>query len=338
MAAKPPPAAVAGLLALGVVVLQGLLILWFAWPAGKTAPRDLPVVVAGPAQATETITQRLHAGRPGGFAVTTVPDAAAADQALRDRTAYAAFVVGGTGPVLHVASAAGPTVTALLTQAAQQLGNGQPVPVVDVVPAPRDDPRGAGFASGFLPLVMTSLAAGIGLLFAVRAHLARVVGVLVFAVFAGLVATAVLHWLGVLTGSYLTEAGAVALLALAVSAALSGLGATLGRPGIGLGVLVVFLLGNPISGLTSAPELLPQPWGAIGQYLPPGAGGTLLRSVAFFDGARATGPALVLGAWAVVGLALTAFGHYRDRRASHAAGQLGVPPVDRDERRLGAER
>src|SRR6266508_2669942 len=289
MAAKPPPAAVAGLLALGVVVLQGLLILWFAWPAGKTAPRDLPVVVAGPAQATETITQRLHAGRPGGFAVTTVPDAAAADQALRDRTAYAAFVVGGTGPVLHVASAAGPTVTALLTQAAQQLGNGQPVPVVDVVPAPRDDPRGAGFASGFLPLVMTSLAAGIGLLFAVRA-------------------------------------------------ALSGLGAALGRPGIGLGVLVVFLLGNPISGLTSAPELLPQPWGAIGQYLPPGAGGTLLRSVAFFDGARATGPALVLGAWAVVGLALTAFGHYRDRRASHAAGQLGVPPVDRDERRLGAER
>src|SRR6266508_4043848 len=98
MAAKPPPAAVAGLLALGVVVLQGLLILWFAWPAGKTAPRDLPVVVAGPAQATETITQRLHAGRPGGFAVTTVPDAAAADQALRDRTAYAAFVVGGTRP------------------------------------------------------------------------------------------------------------------------------------------------------------------------------------------------------------------------------------------------
>jgi len=29
----------------------------------------------------------------------------------------------------------------------------------------------------------------------------------------------------------------------------------------------VFLLGNPLSGLTSAPELLPQPWGAVGQLL-----------------------------------------------------------------------
>ncbi len=41
---------VAGLLAVGVVVLQALLILWYAWPSEKIAPRDLPVVVAGPAR------------------------------------------------------------------------------------------------------------------------------------------------------------------------------------------------------------------------------------------------------------------------------------------------
>jgi hypothetical protein len=330
------------LVAVGVVVLQALLILWFAWPAEKTAPRDLPVVVAGPAPAASAVADRLRSARPGAFAITTVPDAAAADQALRDRTAYAAFVVTPAGSSLHVASAAGPTVSALLIQVAQQ--SGESPAVVDVVPAPPDDPRGAGFAAGFLPLVMTSVGAGIGLVFAVRAHLARLVGVVLFAVGAGLVAAGALHWLGVLTGGYLAAAGAIGLLTLAVSAALSGLGALLGRPGIGLGVLTVFLLGNPISGVTAAPELLPQPWGAIGQYLPPGAGGSLLRSMAFFDGAGGMRPALVLGAWALGGLLLTAVGHYRDRRtvrdqvASDPAGQLGVPPMDRDQGRLGAER
>jgi hypothetical protein len=96
------------------------------------------------------------------------------------------------------------------------------------------------------------------------------------------------------------------LLALAMAAAVAGLGTLLGAGGIVLAVLVVFLLGNPLSGLTSAPELLPQPWGAVGQLLPPGAGGTLLRSVAFFDGAGAATPAWVLGAWAAGGLLLAA--------------------------------
>ena len=287
------------LLAVGVVVVQGLLILWFAWPASRLAPHDLPIVVAGPPPAVSVIADRLRTAEPGAFDVTTVPDEAGADQALRDRTAYAALVVSPTGSSLHVASAASPTVAAVLTQAASQFSNGQPVTVRDVVPAPPDDPRGAGFASGFLPLLLTSAVLS-------DWNINRLVGVLLFAVLAGLVGTALLHWLGVLTGGYLAEAGALGLLALAVSATVSGLGAALGPAGIGLGALLGFLLGNPISGLTSAPELLPQPWGVVGQFLPPGAGATLLRSVAFFSGARGTVPLLVLACWGVAGLLLTA--------------------------------
>jgi len=211
------------------------------------------------------------------------------------------------------------------TQAAQQVGNGQPVSVVDVVPTPPDDPHGAGFVAGLLPLLLTSLACGVVLLFVVRSHAVRLVGVLVFAGLAGLVAGGVLQGLGVLGGSYPAAASTVALLALAVSATVSGLGAVLGNPGIGVGALVVFFAGNPISGLASAPELLPKPWGAIGQLLPPGAGATLLRSVAFFDGARSGGPLLVLACWAAAGLTLTLFGHFRDRAA------IGQAPAVRAE-------
>src|SRR6266511_2383115 len=263
--------------AIGVVALQALMVAVFAWPATKIEPRDLPVAVAGPAPAAQAFAGQLDRARPGAFEVTTVPDAAAADRLLRDREAYAAFVLGPLVPPeataslheppdpgglagLHVASDASPTVAQLLTQASQTLGQGRPVPVVDVVAADRDDPRGAGLAAGLLPLVLTSIAAGLLLTRRTGSRLARV--------------------LGVLPGDYLANAAVVALLTLAMAAAAAGLGTSLGPAGVALAVLAVFLVGNPLSGVTSAPELLPQPWGAVGQLLPPGAGGTLLRAVA----------------------------------------------------------
>ena len=229
---------------------------------------------------------RLAATQPGAFEVTTVPDAATADQRLRDRDAYAAFVLGPGGLAgLQVASAASPTVAQALTQLAQTAAQGRAVTVTDVVPTHPGDPRGAGLASALLPLVLTSVAAGVVLTIAVGSRWPRVLGLVTYAVLAGLVATAVVQYgLDALPGDYLANAAVVALLALAMAAAVAGLGATLGAGGVVLAVLLVFLLGNPLSGLTSAPELLPQPWGALGQLLPPGAGGTLLRSVAFFDG------------------------------------------------------
>ena len=64
------------------------------------------------------------------------------------------------------------------------------------------------------------------------------------------------------------------------------------------------LVGNPFSGVGSAPELLPEPVGAIGQLMPPGAGGNLVRSIGFFDGAAAGGYVAVLAVWASAGLAM----------------------------------
>jgi hypothetical protein len=133
----------AGLMAVAIVIVQGLLVAWFGWPATHLEPRDVPVVVAAPAPVAQQLTNQLASGRPGAFAVTTVADEAAADAALRNREAYAAFVVGPTGVSLHVASAASPTVAALLTQAATQATGGTaPLQVKDIVPAPSKDARG----------------------------------------------------------------------------------------------------------------------------------------------------------------------------------------------------
>jgi hypothetical protein len=303
------PLLLATLVAALAVAVQALLVPLFAAPAANLAPRDLPVAVAGPPPVTGALVERLAAAAPGAFAVTTLPDAAAADRALRDRQAYAAFVAGPDGITLHTAPAASPTVAALLTDAASRLTPGQPVKVVEVVPADPDDPRGAGLASGFLPLALTSILAGALLVFLVAGRAARLVGLLGYAALAGVVGTAVLQgWLGVLPGDTLPVAATIAMVTLAASASVVGLGALLGAPGVGLGALLVFLVGNPLSAVTSAPELLPRPWGEVGQWLPVGAGGTLLRSVAFFDGAGAARPLAILAGYAVLGVVLLLVG------------------------------
>lgn len=314
---RPSPAALALVIAVGVVALQALLVPLFSAPAAKIEPRDLPIVVAGPAPAADGLAGQLESARPGAFEITRLPDAAAADEALRDRDAYAAFVVGPDGLALHTAPAASPTVATLLTQASAQMSGGQPVRTVEVVPLDPDDPRGTGFASGFLPLAITSLLAGAAIYFATRGRRPRLLGLVGYAVLAGLASAAVLQfWLGVIPGTYLVNAAAIGLFALAVSASVAGLAAVLGEAGIGLGALVVFLVGNALSGVSSAPQLLPQPWGEVGQWLPIGAGGTLLRSTAFFDGAGATPAVWILAAYAIVGLVLVALGRAGTRPAT----------------------
>jgi hypothetical protein len=53
--------------------------------------------------------------------------------------------------------------------------------------------------------------------------------------------------------------------------------------------------------------------------MPPGAGGNLLRSTGFFDGAAAGGHVAVLAAWLLAGLALLGLAALRDRGRAQAA-------------------
>ena len=83
-----------------------------------------------------------------------------------------------------------------------------------------------------------------------------------------------------------------------------GLRELLGGPGLGVAAVLLVLLGNPLSGLASGPEFLPRPWGAIGQFLPPGATGTLMRDVTFFNGHGATKSMITLACYLAVGVTL----------------------------------
>ncbi|MFD5835022.1 ABC transporter permease [Streptomyces collinus] len=315
-----------------VPVLAALALWAFAWPASRIAPRDLPLGVAGPPAAAAQVEKQLER-HEGAFEIHRYADEAAARDAIKDRSVYGAVVVTRQGPELLTASAAGPVVAQFLQQAVgqQAAAGGAQVKTVDVVPTPASDPRGAALSAAVLPLALAGIAAGavvtlLGLR-GVRAALA----LLGASALVGVVAAGIAHsWLGALGGDWWTEAGVLALSTLAVGGAVAGLAALVGPAGTGIGAAVVMLIGNPFSGATSAPQMLPDPAGAIGQWLPPGAGTTLLRSVSSFDGAAATGPALTLAWWAVLGLGAVLLGSsLRARRTGSepAAGRRELSAV-----------
>ncbi|MFI5569545.1 ABC transporter permease [Streptomyces sp. NPDC051740] len=306
------------------------LALWaFAWPAARTAPHDLPLGVAGPTAATAPVEQRLE-HRKGAFDLHHYADEAAAREAVEDREVYGAVVVTGQGPKLLTASAASPAVAQLLQQAVAQqaAASGSRVTTVDVVPAAEGDPRGAVLNTSVLPLALAGIGAGVAVtLLGLRG--ARAVAALAgSATLVGMVAAALAHsWLDAVPGNWWAVAGTFALAALAMGTAVAGLAALIGQAGIALGGFVIMLLGNPFSGASSAPEMLPEPAGAIGQWLPPGASVSLLRSVSFFDGAGAAGSALTLTWWAALGLGAVLVGGALKERTGSARSASEREPV-----------
>jgi hypothetical protein len=303
---RPPAAAI-----LVVPLVVALVLTLFAWPTAKLEPRDLPVGVAGPASATVPIEERLKA-REGAFELHRYAGEIAAREAVEDREVYGAFVATSGGPKVLTASAASPAVAQQLTHAAEEAG----AKVDDVV---RAGPQAPALASSVLPLVIAGILVGVVAALASSRGLGRAGLVTVGSVLSGLAATALVQgWLDVVGGDWLVNAGVLSLTVLAIAAALAGLYAILGKAGLAIGALAMIFVGNPFSGVGSAPELLPEPAGAIGQLLPPGAGGNLLRSTGFFDGAGGTGHLTVLAIWAAAGLALMLAAELRGRRSAGA--------------------
>jgi hypothetical protein len=314
-----------------LTAIVSLLLTAFAWPAARSSVHGVPVAVAGPPAAADRVAAALQQRQPGAFAITRVADTAAAESAIRNRDVYGAIDVSTGNPNLIVASAASPVVAQTLRGVAEALAQasggtpGAAVAVRDIAALPAADPRGAGLAAGALPLVLGGIVAAVLLTNRIRGTGRRVVGALGFAVTGGLAMTAILQfWLGSLAGSYWTNSGAVALSVAATSVTLLGLESLLGLGGLGLGAAVMVLLGNPLSGMSSAPEMLPGWSGTLGQVLPPGAAGSLLRSTAFFDGHGAWRHVGVLLAWLVLGTVLCLVGGLR--AAGRRASATGTTP------------
>jgi len=315
-----PPAAIraTGIIVVLTVVLA-ILAIAFALPAARSKPHDVPIGAAGPQAASGQVAAILEQRAPGAFAITYYPGEAALRDAIRNRDVYGGISFGPDGRSLLIATGGSPMVAQMLTQigngVAQQAG--VPLHTEDLAPPTADDPRGAGLAGSALPITLAGLLPAVALVLLLKREVwTRFAAAVVFAAVAGTTIAALLRYVfGSIDQNIWGVAAGLTLGLLAAGLSMLGLGSLFGRVGLAIGALLALLLGNPLSGLNSAPEMLPSGWGTLGQWLPQGATATLLRSTAFFDGAGATTAIVVLTCWAIAGATLIVLAAVRQRRS-----------------------
>jgi hypothetical protein len=290
----------------GVVVV---ITLAFVLPLKHSGAHDLPIGISGPASAVGQVESTLSEQAPGAFAVREYDTVDQLRSGVVEREVVGGVAITRAGPVVLVASAGGAqiaqTLRGLAPALAAKAGTG---PVTeDVVPTTTSDPQAAGITGLALPLVLGGMIPAIVFFRLLpRKPLRQAAAVISFAVITGFTLAAVLRFgLGTFGENYALAALGIALGMAAISLTLVGLAGVLGVAGLGVGAVTMMLVGNPLSGISTTSYWLPSGWAEFGQLLPPGAAGTLLRSLAFFDG-HGGGPALVvLLAWTAAGAGLT---------------------------------
>jgi ABC-type polysaccharide/polyol phosphate export permease len=219
--------------------------------------------------------------------------------------------------VLLVATAASAAVAALLqrTFGAISRTSGRPLIVQDVVPLPASDSTGATTFSAILGLIIAGLA-GTSLVYTFTRHRGegvRILATFVLAVCAGFLTAVITNFVvGAYPGHFFGVWGVATLFLLAIGMPIAAMQVLFGVAGGAIGWVLFFVIGNPASGGSSAPELLPGFWRALSQGLPPGAAVTSLRDVVYFHSRGSLHSMIVLALYALVGFAV-AIGVYRLR-------------------------
>lgn len=329
-----------------VVILTAILAIMmaaFALPAVHSGIHQVPIGVIARDDATY---QKLNDSlQEKGFKVKRYTTTQETVKAIQDRKAYGAFFVDTSGDItMYKATAASATVAQLLTdvskailvqekstvqtkltqlmakttnlvqlkaliQKSETIAVKQ-VKTIEVKSFPKADEKGSGLAAGALPIALGGWIGTVAISQIIKGKRQKFIAVIGFAIIGGLGLTAMIQFgIGTFDGNYLLTSLGAMLGIMATSFFVLGILEVLGMPGLGIAAIVLILLGNPLSGLVSAPELLPAGWGALGQLLPPGATGTILRNIAFFDGHAITQPLIILFAYVGFGMVLFRLGN-----------------------------
>lgn len=329
-------------LTIGLTAVLAIMMTAFSLPAVNSGINNVPIGII--ATNDETFQKMAKPLRNKGFKVSEYATAYQAKAQINKRDIYGAISLDASGNLtVYEATAASAAVAQALTQIGnsvvtqqkaigsaqinqiigktndvntikalnQKLAqlNAKTAKIVEVRAFPKADSKGTGLAAGALPIALGGWIGAVAIANMVKGKRQKFAAVISFAVIGGLGLVAVIQYgIGTFDGNYfLTSLGAMLGIA-ATGFFVLGILEVLGNPGLGIAAVLLILLGNPLSGLASAPEMLPTGWGALGQLLPPGATGTLLRNIAFFNGHAIAYPLTVLLAYVVVGMLLFKIG------------------------------
>lgn len=329
-------------LTIGLTAVLGIMMTAFSLPAVNSGINKVPIgIVATNDEVYQKLAKPL---KEKGFKVTEYTSAKQVKQSINQREIYGALSVDAAGNLtVYEATAASAAVAQTLTQLGNSIVSQQKVvgtkqinqlivqttdvntikalnqkatqlnaktaKIIEIKAFPKKDPKGTGLAAGALPIALGGWIGAVAIANMVKGKKEKFWAVISFAIIGGLGLVGVIQYgIGTFDGNYfLTSLGAMLGIA-ATGFFVLGILEVIGTPGLAIAAILLILLGNPLSGLSSAPEMLPAGWGAFGQLLPPGATGTLLRNITFFDGNAIAQPLTVLIIYVLVGMLLFKIG------------------------------
>jgi hypothetical protein len=317
-----------------LIALLGVLVVVFALVGSNVAanhapkPHHVSIGIIGTPPEVGAVTGFVDRRAPGAYQIHAYSSLAAAQTAISHRVIYGAFRPVPS-PLLLLASAASPAVAALLQQtvAAKAHTEGNTLAVRDLVPLPSSDSRGATAFSMVLGLIIAGImgSAVIYLLGRHRPAPQRLAAMVALGIGAGLVAALVTNVvIGAFPGHFLAVWGVATLFYLALGMPIAAFQVLVGAGGVAIGAVMFLVIGNPASGGSSAPELLPGFWREVSQLLPPGAATTAMRDVVYFHGHGMAYALLILGVWAILGATVVVTVNILRARARRAIGTTGT--------------
>ncbi|MCR2824125.1 hypothetical protein [Microbacterium sp. zg.Y909] len=330
-AARRTPSPLVKMLGLtaGLGVILVVLLMLFVMPSLKSGAHDLPLGIVGSPSDVSQVEAGLAGSAPDAYDTRTFASEDDLRTAIADREIVGGIVLDGTGVQALVASAGSSAISGTVTATAQALAqaDGSLAVVTDVVPLPKADPSGIGIGGLAFPLVFGGIVPAV----AFRKVFARslgwaVTGIAAFSVVGGLIVAGVLAFSfgSIAVASFWPVAAAMALGIGALALALAGLQEAFGGKGFTIGAMIMMFVGNPLAGISTTAAWLPGGLGLVGQLLPPGATGTLVRSAAYFGGTGGLTAALTLAAWVAGGILLLAVGARR-RAGREAVAEAAEP-------------
>lgn len=293
----------------GVPVAICLMLWAFLAPSFGSGPSGVPIAIAAPEPVQAKITSEMEQQEAHPDLI-SVDSSDRAKEMVQNREAVDAVVIGKGEATVYEASGNGSPYVQMLDGMAKKLkASGTEVKTEDLAPLTEDDPQASGISMLGLPLAFGGIISAVLSTFLLRGH--KWMKLFALAGIAALGAGTVVWMLhgvyGTLDGNIFQEWLGIALGIAATSTVTAGLAALIGTPGIAIGAVLTIFVGNPLSGLATGPWLLPAGWSTLGQLMPIGSTGFLIRSISYFDGAGATRAWSVLVAWVIIGLLLLAF-------------------------------
>ncbi|ACS29606.1 Uncharacterised protein [Micrococcus luteus NCTC 2665] len=347
---------VAGVVALVAVALS-LLVLSFVWPGARGEATGLSIAVTGDAELVDEFMAGAGEGLDEVVDLVRVDGRADAHEGILTREFIGGIVLAHDAPEVLTASANGQVPAAFMSELASglqamldaqvyagvtegvrgaveqgvdpatalaQTPEALPeITVTDVVPYSAGDPNGVGATVAGIPMTVGALLAGIVITFTLTGRWQRISAVLGLGVGGGLLLTLVLGtWLDVYPGSFGAMWLTLGLSLTATSGLFVGLHSALGRAGLGIAAAITLFAAMPWAAFAVPYAFLPAGLGYVGQWMIPGATGTLTRVVGYFPEASAAVSWWVLACWAAIGIALALISR-RTQPTSHEAGTGG---------------